>query len=101
MSSEAKLLREPLGAVVVGPDLLASALAAQGVPVRRVDWRPPSAAGDLASLWCEAVDSRIGSRSTVSSPPMSLNEHRAGHRGRAGHDARHVLHAGPPIAGER
>ena len=56
MSSEAKLLREPLGAVVVGPDLFASALAAQGVPVRRVDWRPPPTAGDLASLWCDAVD---------------------------------------------
>src|SRR5262245_66455275 len=56
MSSEAELLKNPLGAVVAGPELFASALGAQGVPVRRVDWQPPSAAGNLASLWCDVVD---------------------------------------------
>jgi hypothetical protein len=56
MSSEAELLRGSLGAVVVGPELFASALGAQGVPVRRVDWQPPSAAGDHGSPWCDSVD---------------------------------------------
>ena len=56
MSSEAELLRAPLGAVVVGPQLFASALGAQGVPVRRVDWQPPSGAADLGSLWSDEVD---------------------------------------------
>ena len=56
MSSEADLLRNPLGAVVVGPEIFASALVAQGVPVGRVDWRPPPAPGELGALWCDAVD---------------------------------------------
>ena len=56
MSPEADLLRNPLGAVVVGPEIFAAALAAQGVAVRRVDWRPSPAAGELGTLWCDAVD---------------------------------------------
>jgi hypothetical protein len=56
MPSEAGLLRQPLGAMVVGPELFAAALAAQGVPVTRVNWQPPTAAGNLGSLWCQDVD---------------------------------------------
>ena len=51
MPPETDLLRAPLGAVVVGPELFASALVAQGIPVRRVDWRPPGSPEALASLW--------------------------------------------------
>src|SRR5207245_1388370 len=56
MPSGADLVRHPLGAVVVGPEIFASALLAQGVPVGRVDWRPSSAPVELGALWCDAVD---------------------------------------------
>ena len=56
MAAECSLLDQPLGAVVVGPELFASALTAQSVPVSRVDWRPPEGADALASLWRDDVD---------------------------------------------
>jgi len=49
------------GVISVGTDLFADAVAAQGVAVTRVDWRPP-AGGDpevaalLARLWRDEVD---------------------------------------------
>ena len=42
------LLDSPLHAVSVGVDLFADTLTAQGVPVERVDWRPPLDAVDGA-----------------------------------------------------
>jgi len=102
MSSEAKLLREPLGAVVVGPDLFASALAAQGVPVRRVDWRPPSLAGDLASLWCDTVDhaNRV-TLDRILAAHQVLIDVRPAIEVVPGMTRETVLHAGPPIAWDR
>src|SRR5437867_3100793 len=102
MSSEAELLRDPLGAVVVGPELFASALGAQGVPVRRVDWQPPSVAGGLSSLWCDAVDA--ANRVTLD---RILGAHQVLIDVRPAIDVvpgltrETVLHAGPPIAWER
>ena len=50
------LLRDRPSAVVAGPELFADALAAQSVMVTRVDWQPPVATNDLASLWRDDVD---------------------------------------------
>jgi len=102
MSSEAELLRGLLGAVVVGPELFASALGAQGVPVRRVDWQPPSAASDLGSLWCEAVDA--ANRVTLDrilGAHQVLIDVRPAIEVVPGMTRETVLHAGPPIAWER
>ncbi|HEY7540067.1 MAG TPA: hypothetical protein VIF11_08000, partial [Methylomirabilota bacterium] len=102
MPSEAALLREPLGAVVIGPDLFASALVAQGVPVRRVDWRPPSVSSDLASLWCDAVDdaNRV-TLDRVLAAHQVLIDVRPAIEVVPGMTRDTVLHAGPPIAWER
>ena len=58
MAPERGLLDDPPEAVVVGPELFAAALVAQGVPVRRVDWRPPEGAEALASLWRDEVEAK-------------------------------------------
>ena len=70
MSSEVELLRDPLGAVVAGPETFASALAAQGVAVRRVDWRPSPSAAALGALWCDEVDAANRATSSASWPPI-------------------------------
>jgi hypothetical protein len=102
MPPESDLLRDPLSVVVAGPELFATALAAQGVPVRRVDWRPPAPADALASLWCDAVDAAnrvaldrllaahqilVDVRPAIEVVPRMTRET--------------VLHAGPPITWER
>ncbi len=74
MSSEAELLRDPLGAVVVGPELFASALGAQGVPV------------PLDRI-LSAHQVLIDVRPAIDVVPGMTRET--------------VLHAGPPIAWER
>src|SRR5712692_1709480 len=102
MPSEADLLRDPLGAVVVGPEIFASALVAQGVPVRRVDWRPSPAAGELSSLWCDAVDA--ANRVTLDrilAAHQVLIDVRPAIEVVPGMTRETVLHAGPPIEWER
>ena len=102
MPSEAELLRAPLGAVVVGPDLFASSLVAQGVPVRRVDWRPPFVPGDLTSLWCDAVDA--ANRVTLDrilTAHQVLVDVRPAIEVVPGMTRDMVLHAGPPITWDR
>ena len=102
MSSEADLLRNPLGALVAGPEIFASALAAQGVPVTRVDWRPPSAPGELGALWCDAVDA--ANRVTLDrilAAHQVLVDVRPAKEVVPGMTRETVLHAGPPIAWER
>src|SRR5882724_9323379 len=102
MSPEADLLRNPLGAVVVGPEIFASALAAQGVVVRRVDWRPPPAAGELGALWCDAVDdaNRV-TLDRILGAHQVLVDVRPAIEVVPGMTRETVLHAGPPIAWER
>jgi len=102
MSSEADLLRNPLGAVVAGPEIFASALGAQGVPVTRVDWRPPPAPGELGALWCDAVDA--ANRVTLDrilAAHQVLVDVRPAKEVVPGMTRETVLHAGPPIAWER
>ena len=102
MSSEADLLRSPLGAVVVGPELFASALGAQGVPVGRVDWQPPSAVGDLGSLWCDAVDgANKVTLERILAAHQVLVDVRPAIEVVPGMTRDTVLHAGPPITWER
>jgi Protein of unknown function (DUF1116) len=102
MPAESDLLRDPLGAVVAGPELFASALAAQGVPVRRVDWRPPAAADALASLWCDAVDAanRVALDRLLAAHQI-LVDVRPAIEVVPGMTRETVLHAGPPITWER
>src|SRR5262245_57364786 len=102
MSSEAELLKNPLGAVVAGPELFASALGAQGVPVRRVDWQPPSAAGNLASLWGDVVDAANEvARGRILAAHQVLVDVRPAIEVVPGMTRDMVLHAGPPITWER
>jgi uncharacterized protein DUF1116 len=101
MSPEPNLLRDPLGAVVVGPELFASALVAQGVPVRRVDWRPPASTDALASLWCDAVDAanRVALDRLLAAHQV-LVDVRPAIEVVPGMTRETILHAGPPIAWE-
>src|SRR5215468_5384219 len=102
MSSEADLLRSPLGVVVVGPELFAAALSAQSVPVRRVDWQPPAAAGDLGSLWCDAVDAANKiTLERILTAHQVLVDVRPAIEVVPGMTRDTVLHAGPPITWER
>jgi len=102
MPAEPALLRDPLGTVVVGPELFAAALAAQGVPVRRVDWRPPAAADALASLWRDDVDAanRVALDRLLAAHQI-LVDVRPAIEVVPGMAPETVLHAGPPIAWER
>ncbi|PYN82303.1 MAG: hypothetical protein DMD96_06420 [Candidatus Rokuibacteriota bacterium] len=102
MPPETNFLRDPLGAVVVGPELFAAALVAQGVPVRRVDWRPPPAAEALASLWCDTVDAanRVALDRLLAAHQI-LVDVRPAIDVVPGMTRETVLHAGPPIAWER
>jgi hypothetical protein len=99
---ESDLLRDRPGAIVAGPELFASALAAQGVPVRRVDWRPSSASDALASLWCDAVDAanRVALDRLLAAHQI-LVDVRPAIEVVPGMTRETVLHAGPPIAWER
>ena len=102
MPPESALLRDPLGAVVAGPELFASALAAQGVPVTRVDWRPPAAADGVASLWCDAVDAanRVALDRLLAAHQV-LVDVRPAIEVVPGMTRETVLHAGPPITWDR
>jgi hypothetical protein len=95
------LLRDTPVAVVAGPELFASALAAQGVTVTRVDWRPPADAGPLASLWCDEVDAanRAALDRLLAAEPV-LVDVRPAIEVVPGMTRDTVLHAGPPIAWE-
>jgi Protein of unknown function (DUF1116) len=102
MAAERGLLDDPLGAVVVGPELFASALAAQSVPVRRVDWRPPEGADALASLWRDDVDAanRVAVDRVLAAHQI-LVDVRPAIDVVPGMTRDTVLHAGPPITWDR
>src|SRR5262245_55767692 len=55
VAAEGGLFGAELRAVNAGVDLFADALLARGIPVSRVDWRPPTAE-TLAALWRDEVD---------------------------------------------
>jgi len=95
------------GVISVGTDLFADAVAAQGVAVTRVDWRPP-AGGDpgvaalLARLWRDEVDlaNRDALARLLAARPV-LVDVRPALEVVPGMTRATVLHAGPPIAWER
>src|SRR5262245_51353752 len=102
MSSEAELLKNPLGAVVAGPEPLASARSAQGGPVWRVYWQPPSSACNLASLWCDVVDAANKvTLERILAAHQVLVDVRPAIEVVPGMTRDTILHAGPPIAWER
>ena len=95
------------GVISAGVDLFAAALAAQGVAVTPVDWRPP-AGGDrevaalLARLWREEVDAanREALARLLAARPV-LVDVRSALEVVPGMTRDTILHAGPPIAWER
>ena len=98
------LLHTPLHAVNVGVDLFAATLAAQGVPVERVDWRPPLDTLDgalgrlLADPAIDAANQEAAAR-LLGARPL-LVDVRPAHEVIPGMTRRTFLHAGPPIAWE-
>ena len=96
------VLARPLAVANVGTELFAAELERQGVPVERVDWRPPvpEAEGALAALAPHAE--RIAAANDEAS--ARLQEARPLLRGIAtardaiaGLDDHTLLHAGPPV----
>ncbi len=87
--------------LTAGIGLLSSALAAQGVTAREVDWRPPVGAVDaLAAI---AGDPRVEEANATAverlrSARPHLVDIRTAREAVAGLDGRMVLHAGPPLA---
>jgi Protein of unknown function (DUF1116) len=96
--------RPPASVTTVGADLLATAVAAQAVPVERVDWRPPME-GTAADLAVVAADPRRADANALALSRMldvqatlvavaPASEVLGLERGE-------FLHAGPPLGWER
>ena len=70
--------------------------------VTRVDWQPPAATDNLASLWCDEVDAanRAALDRLLAAEPV-LVDVRPAIEVVPGMTRDTVLHAGPPIAWER
>ena len=97
MDADGLLDRAP-AMINVGAELFADALAAQGVPVTRVDWQPPGAPEALAKLWTETVDAanRKAVSALLAAHPV-LVDVRPALEVVPGMTRETVLHAGPPI----
>lgn len=94
----ADLLERPIEVASLGIDLLADALDAQGVPVERVDWRPPVAplshlAGDTAAI-ARANGTAVERLDTAQPLLTGVGVARDVLPGMS---ERTILHAGPPI----
>ena len=96
------LLGRPLHAASAGVELFNDELERQGVPVERVDWRPPAAGseGSLARLAPSAA--RIAEANDEALARLQSARPTVTGIGRAGDlvdamDERTFLHAGPPI----
>jgi hypothetical protein len=101
------LLDGDLRVVSAGAALFADDLASQGVPVERVDWRPPAEGdADLASrlgrLWTPAIDAanQVALRRVLDAQQVLVDVRPAGEVV-PGLERDMVLHAGPPIDWER
>jgi hypothetical protein len=90
-----------LKAVNVGVDLFADALEGRGVPVSRVDWRPP-VAGAVAALWRDEVDAanREAMKRLAAAQPV-LVDVRPAIEVIPGMTPTTLLHAGPPLPWDR
>ncbi len=94
------LLSTEPGVATAGADLLAEALAAQAVPVERVDWRPPppGTEDDLARVIADPR--RAGANATALERVLAVSPQLVDVRPAAevlGLEPGTFLHAGPPI----
>ncbi len=99
-----RLLAGPLRVINVGLSGFARELAANGVPVAQVDWRPPSKYQDLVTrLEQPAIDEANAEtlRRMLAADPVLVGVRRAGELIRELDADRLVLHAGPPLTWER
>jgi len=90
--------------VAVGADLFADAVAAQSVPVERVDWQPPMAgtAADLATVAADPLRAEANARAVAAMLEVQaglVDVRRAGEL--LGIGPGDFLHAGPPITWDR
>src|SRR6267142_7262227 len=100
------LLGGPPRVVNIGLAGFARDLAANGVPVVQVDWRPPSRFHDLlAGLEPRAAQIEAANaealRRMLAAEPVLVGVRRAGELIGELDTERLVLHAGPPLAWER
>jgi len=97
VAAEGGLFGAELRVVNAGVDLFADALAARGIPVSRVDWRPPAAKA-LAALWRDEVDAanREAMKRLGAAQPV-LVDVRPALEVIPGMTPTTLLHAGPPI----
>src|SRR5207253_4537718 len=98
------LLAGPLRVVNIGLAGFGRDLAANGVPVVHVDWRPPSRFADLLSrLERQDIDAANAEalRRIFAADPVLVGVRRAGELIAELDAERLILHAGPPIAWER
>lgn len=101
------LLDRPLRAVSVGAPLFGETLAAQGVAVEQVDWRPPAGGSEavaalLGGLWNPSIDAanQTALRKVHEAQQVLVDVRPAGEV-IPGMQRDMVLHAGPPIEWER
>ncbi len=101
MAAEGGLFGAELRVVNAGVDLFADALRDRGVPVSRVDWRPPASA-TVAALWRDEVDAanREALRRLAAAQPV-LVDVRPALEVVPGMTPTTLLHAGPPLPWDR
>ncbi len=98
------LLTRPPTVVAAGAELFADALAAQAVPVERVDWRPPydGSEADLARVTADPRRTDANATAVgrlLAARPQLVDVRPAGEA--LGLSAGDFLHAGPPLTWER
>jgi len=96
------LLGRPLHVANAGVDLFAGTLTEQGVPLERIEWRPPAAGDESVLAGLAPQEARIAAANDKAvqrmqaAKPMLVGVGRAGDL-LPGLDHRTLLHAGPPI----
>lgn len=97
--------QQPLTAITVGADLFAEALEAQGTPVTRVAWKPPT--GNLQALAQLLADPQVEHANQIAvarmlaAHPVIVDVQPARVALAEAFAARKLLHAGPPLTWER
>jgi len=104
-----RLLSQPLSVINIGLPQFAADLAASGVPVCHVDWRPPAAgdgelAGVLARLLGDAAIAAANREAVarmLAAEPVLIDVVPASCAMPVLGEGKTILHAGPPIAWDR
>ncbi len=96
------LLGRPLHVANAGVDLFAGTLTEQGVPLERIEWRPPAAGDESVLAGLAPQEARIAAANDKAVQRMQAAKPMLVGVGRAGDllpdlDHRTLLHAGPPI----